>query len=115
MVIVSEFGFVVIDIALTAVFLNYSIRCELMIYYFQGICTRVNNKEFEIDQAIEVNNIHTNIHTYIHTLCIYVCMYICICMYVTYIHTYIHFVHTYNMHTYIHTHTYIRAYIHTGD
>ena len=58
MVIVSEFGFVVIDVAYAAVFLNYSIRCELMIYYFQGICTRMNNKECEIDQAIEVHVVY---------------------------------------------------------
>ena len=53
-----------------------------MIYYFQGICTRVYNKEWEIDQAIEVYNIyiHANIHTYILTLCMYACMHVCMYM-----------------------------------
>ena len=57
MVLISWFGFIVIDVAFTAVFFNYSIRCELMIYYFRSICTKVKNKEWEIDEAIEVYNI----------------------------------------------------------
>ena len=68
MIVIAVFGFFVIDVAYAAVFFNYSIRCELMIDCLQSICTRVKNKEWEIDKAIKVYIIYicTYIHTYIH-------------------------------------------------
>lgn len=47
-------GFIVFDIAYTAVVINYSMQCQLMVYYLQSICTRMVAKEWEIDDAIRV-------------------------------------------------------------
>ena len=51
---VSILGFIVFDVAYTAVIINYSIQCQLMVYYLQGISKRILNKEWEIDQSIKV-------------------------------------------------------------
>ena len=40
--------------AYTAVVVNYSIQCQLLIYLMQNICDRMRTKEWEIEQAIKV-------------------------------------------------------------
>lgn len=54
LIISSLIGFIVFDIAYTAVVINYSMQCQLMVYYMQSICTRTIDKEWEIDEAIKV-------------------------------------------------------------
>ncbi len=50
-------GFIVFDVAYTAVVINYSIQCQLMVYYIQSISTRISDKEWEIEQSIKVRYI----------------------------------------------------------
>lgn len=52
--VVSILGFVVFDVAYTAVVINYSIQCQLMVYYLQSISTRIINREWDIEQSIKV-------------------------------------------------------------
>ena len=54
LVAISLLGFIVFDVAYIAVVINYSMQCQLMIYYLQSICTRIQAKEWEIDEAIKV-------------------------------------------------------------
>lgn len=54
LIAISLIGFIVFDIAYTAVVINYSMQCQLMVYYLQSICTRMVAKEWEIDDAIRV-------------------------------------------------------------
>lgn len=54
LIVVSLFGFIVFDIAYTAAVINYSMQCQLMVYYIQSICNRIVAKEWEIDEAIKV-------------------------------------------------------------
>ena len=58
LIVVSIMGFVGFDMAYSAVIINYSIECQLMIYYLKSICQRISAKEWEIDQAIKVNRPH---------------------------------------------------------
>lgn len=55
LVVVSIIGFIGFDMAYTAVVLNYSIECQLMIYYLKNICQRILSKEWAIDEAIRVS------------------------------------------------------------
>ena len=54
LVIVTVVGLIVFDLAYTAVVINYSIECQLVIYYIQSICGRVIAKEWEFDVAVKV-------------------------------------------------------------
>ena len=54
LLVISIIGFIGFDMAYTAVILNYSIECQLMIYYLKNICQRILAKEWEIDLAIRV-------------------------------------------------------------
>jgi len=54
LVVITIIGFIVLDIAYTAVVINYSIQCQLLVYLFRNICERMRTKEWEIDQAIKV-------------------------------------------------------------
>ena len=51
---VTIVGFVLLDIAYTAVVINYSIQCQLIIYLLRSISERTKAKEWEIDKAIKV-------------------------------------------------------------
>ena len=66
-VVISVLGFIVFDVAYTTIVINYSIQCQLMIYYLQSICTRVKDKEWEIDQAIKVYIMYMCTYMYVHT------------------------------------------------
>ncbi|XP_019856109.1 PREDICTED: uncharacterized protein LOC100635115 isoform X2 [Amphimedon queenslandica] len=57
LIVVSLLGFIVFDIAYTAAVINYSMQCQLMVYYIQSICNRIVAKEWEIDEAIK--QVHT--------------------------------------------------------
>ena len=63
---VSMVGFIVFDVAYTSVVINYAIQCQLMIYYMYSICTRINNKEWDTDQAIKVQT--TSVTVIIHNV-----------------------------------------------
>ena len=54
LVVVTVVGLIVFDLAYTAVVINYSIECQLVIYYIQSICGRVIAKEWEFDVAVKV-------------------------------------------------------------
>jgi hypothetical protein len=53
-VIITIIGFVVLDIAYTAVVVNYCIQCQLLVYLIRSICERIKTKDWEIDQSIRV-------------------------------------------------------------
>lgn len=52
--IITIIGFVVLDIAYTAVVVNYCIQCQLLVYLIRSICERIKTKDWEIDQSIRV-------------------------------------------------------------
>ena len=54
LVVFTMVGFIILDMAYTAVVVNYSIQCQLLIYLMQNICDRMRTKEWEIEQAIKV-------------------------------------------------------------
>ena len=54
LVIITIIGFVVLDIAYTAVVVNYCIQCQLLVYLIRSICERIKTKDWEIDQSIRV-------------------------------------------------------------
>lgn len=47
-------GFIVLDIAYTAVVVNYCIQCQLLIYLLWSIGERMKAKEWDIDRSIKV-------------------------------------------------------------
>ena len=47
-------GFVMLDIAYTAVVVNYCIQCQLIIYLLRSISERTKAKEWDIDKAVKV-------------------------------------------------------------
>ena len=51
---VTIVGFVLLDIAYTAVVVNYCIQCQLIIYLTRSISERTKAKEWDIDKAIKV-------------------------------------------------------------
>lgn len=51
---ITIIGFVLLDIAYTAVVVNYSIQCQLIIYLVRSISERTRSKEWDIDKAIKV-------------------------------------------------------------
>ena len=57
LVIITVVGLIVFDLAYTAVVINYSIECQLVIYYIQSICGRVIAKEWEFDVAVKVTHV----------------------------------------------------------
>ena len=59
LVIITVVGLIVFDLAYTAVVINYSIECQLVIYYIQSICGRVIAKEWDFDVAIKVIRVST--------------------------------------------------------
>ena len=65
LVIITIIGFIVLDIAYTAVVVNYCIQCQLLVYLIRSICERIKTKDWEIDQSIRVKNCYT--YTYVHT------------------------------------------------
>ena len=54
LVVITIIGFVVLDIAYTAVVVNYCIQCQLLVYLIRSICERIKTKDWEIDQSIRV-------------------------------------------------------------
>ena len=54
LVVITIIGFIVLDIAYTAVLVNYCIQCQLLIYLLRSICERIKAKDWEIDQSIKV-------------------------------------------------------------
>lgn len=55
---ISLFGLIVFDIAFAAVVINYAMQCQLMVYWFKGICTHTLTKpnDWNIEDAIKVYN-----------------------------------------------------------
>ncbi len=53
-VTITIVGFVLLDIAYTAVVVNYCFQCQLIIYLLRSISERTKCKEWEIDRAIKV-------------------------------------------------------------
>ena len=47
-------GFVLLDIAYTAVVVNYAIQCQLIVYLLRSISERTKAKEWDIDRGIKV-------------------------------------------------------------
>ena len=54
LVVITIIGFIVLDIAYTAVVINYCIQCQLLVYLIRSICERIKTKDWEIDQSIKV-------------------------------------------------------------
>lgn len=54
-VCITIIGFVLLDIAYTAVVVNYSIQCQLLVYLLRSISERTKAKEWDIDRAIKVS------------------------------------------------------------
>lgn len=55
---ISLFGFIVFDVAYTAVVINYAMQCQLMVYFFESICIRtlVKPANWNIEDAIKVRH-----------------------------------------------------------
>ena len=55
-------GLSVFDVAFAAVVVNYAMQCQLMVYWFKGICTRTRTKpsNWNIEDAIKVYNLYNH-------------------------------------------------------
>ena len=65
LVVITIVGFIVLDIAYTAVVVNYCIQCQLLVYLIRSICERIKAKDWEIDQSIRVCTLEENMPTVI--------------------------------------------------
>ena len=52
--VITIIGFIVLDLAYTAVVVNYCIQCQLLVYLLRSISERIKTKDWEIDQSIRV-------------------------------------------------------------
>ena len=48
-------GFIILDIAYSAVVINYAIQCQLLVYLLWSIGERIKAKEWDIDQSVKVS------------------------------------------------------------
>ncbi|XP_064394658.1 uncharacterized protein LOC135341907 [Halichondria panicea] len=57
LVVLTVGGFITLDIAYTAVVVNYAIQCQLLVYLLWSIGERVKSREWDIDQSVkEIHN-----------------------------------------------------------
>lgn len=54
LVVLTIGGFVTLDIAYTAVVINYAIQCQLLVYLLCSIGERVKAREWNVDQSVKV-------------------------------------------------------------
>ena len=53
-VVVTLLGFILLDMAYSAVVVNYSVQCQLLVYLMHSTCDRMRSKDWEIEQTIKV-------------------------------------------------------------
>ena len=57
LVVLTVGGFITLDIAYTAVVVNYAIQCQLLVYLLWSIGERVKSREWDIDQSVKVSDL----------------------------------------------------------